>query len=85
MGALAYPTLNEQAAALMHSIVCNHALVDGNKRLGWHATVVFLALNGRDVDLTQDEAFELVMEVAAGTLRDVDEIAKRLATIPRTS
>jgi death-on-curing protein len=83
MGADAYPSIEFKAAALMHSTVCNHALVDGNKRLGWHATVVFLAINGLDVALTPDEAFHLVMEVAAGNLRDVDQIAARLITQAR--
>jgi len=65
--------------ALLHSIVSNHALVDGNRRLGWLATVVFLGLNDRHVDLTQDEAFDLVMAVASGEVRDVAEIATRVA------
>lgn len=73
----AYPTLEQKAAALLHSLVRNHALVDGNKRLGWLATTVFLDLNGHAPPPTDDEAFELVMSVARGEL-DVDEIAARL-------
>jgi death-on-curing protein len=73
-GADAYPTLAGKAAALLHSIVANHALVDGNKRLGWLATVVFLDLNGRRVDLDDEAAFRLVMDIAEGRL-DVDGIA----------
>ena len=73
----AYPTLEHKAAALLHSLVRNHALVDGNKRLGWLATAVFLDLNGRAPTLTDDDAFDLVMAVAAGTL-EVDDIAARL-------
>lgn len=83
MGADAYVSLELKAAALFHSLVCNHALVDGNKRLGWHATVVFLALNGYQPDLTQDEAFEITMAVASGALRDVAEIAEGLHVVPR--
>lgn len=75
----AYPTLAEKAAALLHSVVRGHALVDGNKRLGWLATAVFLDLNGHPPDLSDDEAFELVVSVAEGTL-DVDDIAGRLST-----
>lgn len=75
----AYPTLGQKAAALLHSLVRNHALVDGNKRLGWLATAVFLDLNGRAPQLTDDEAFDLVMSVAAGAL-DVDGIAARLGS-----
>jgi death on curing protein len=73
----AYATLEEKAAALLHSIVRNHALVDGNKRLGWLATTVFLDINGHTLTLTDDEAFDLVMDVAEGTLV-VGQIAERL-------
>ena len=73
-GADAYPTLAGKAAALLHSIVANHALVDGNKRLGWLATVVFLDLNGRSVMLDDEAVFTLVMDVAEGRL-DVEGIA----------
>lgn len=74
----AYPTLSLKAAALLHSLVGNHALVDGNKRLGWLATVVFLDLNGHAPDLDDDAAFHLVMDVAAGNA-DVEAIAARLS------
>ncbi len=77
MGEDAYPTLADKAAALLHSLARNHALVDGNKRLAWLATVVFLDLNGRTVELGDDDAFALVMAVAEGSL-DVAEIAARL-------
>jgi len=83
MGVDAYPGIDLKAAALMHSLVCNHALVDGNKRIGWHATVVFLGLNGHRPDLTQNEAFDLTMAVASGELRDVDKIAPRLQVVAR--
>ena len=76
-GQEAYPTLSGKAAALMHSLACNHALVDGNKRLALLATVVFLRINGHRLDLTDDEAFDLTMSVAAGQL-DADGIEKRL-------
>lgn len=82
-GEAAYPSLELKAAALMHSLAANHPLVDGNKRLAWLATVVFLDLNGADVTLTDEEAFTLVMEVASGALRDVADIAVRLRTQPR--
>jgi len=73
-GVDAYPTPAGKAGALLHSIVANRALVDGNKRLGWLATVVFLDLNGRRVELDDEAAFRLVMDVAEGRL-DVDGIA----------
>ena len=75
----AYPTVKLKAAALLHSIVTNHALVDGNKRLGWLATTVFLDLNGESVDLDDDDAFRLVVDVAEGGI-GVEEIADRLTT-----
>lgn len=65
-GEPAYPTLAGKAAALLHSLVRNHALVDGNKRLGWLATTVFLDINGQPVSTADDDAFALVMRVAEG-------------------
>lgn len=82
-GQEAYPTSALKAAALLHSLAGNHALVDGNKRLAWLATVVFLDLNGHESSVTDDEAFQLVMSVSAGEL-DVPKIAGRLA-VPLTS
>jgi death on curing protein len=76
-GTDAYPTLKLKAAALLHSLVRNHALVDGNKRLGWLATTVFLDLNGESVTLDDEEAFRLVMAAATGEA-DVEDIARRL-------
>lgn len=81
-GQEAYASLALKAAALLHSLVRNHALVDGNKRLGWLATVVFLDLNGHAPDLDDDAAFGLVMDVAAGSV-EVEEIARRLQVVPR--
>jgi death-on-curing protein len=74
----AYPTLHGKAAALVHSLVSNHALVDGNKRLGWQATVVFLWINGQDVLAPEDDAFDLVIAVASGSTSDVETIAGQL-------
>ena len=73
-GADAYPTRAGKAAALLHSIVATQALVDGNERLGWLATVVFLDLSGWDVTLDDESAFRLVVDVAEGTL-DVEAIS----------
>lgn len=74
-GSDAYPTLEEKAAALLHSLARNHALVDGNKRLALAATIAFLGINGRRLTLINDEAYHLVMEVAAGQRHEVAEIA----------
>ena len=77
----AYPNLRLKAAALLHSVARNHALVDGNKRLAWLAAVVFLDLNGHAPDLDDDTAFALVMDVARGDV-SVEEIASRLRVVP---
>ena len=71
----AYPTLDTKAAALLHSIARNHALIDGNKGLALAATIAFYGLNGRRLTLTNDAAYNLVMDVAAGKLDRVDDIA----------
>jgi death-on-curing protein len=84
-GADAYPDLWTKAAALLHSIVKNHALVDGNKRLGWLATAVFLDLNGvRVTSASNDDVFDLVMDIAANN-RSMDDIAQRLRRLVRRS
>jgi death-on-curing protein len=70
----AYPTFEDKAAALLHSLVRNHALVDGNKRLAWAATRVFCLLNRRDLTYSVDEAEALMLAAAAGRL-DVPDIA----------
>jgi len=64
----AYPTFEDKAAALLHSLVRNHALVDGNKRLAWSAARVFCLLNGRDLTYTVDEAEDLMLSAASGAL-----------------
>jgi death-on-curing protein len=73
----AYPGLPLKATALLHSIVRNHALVDGNKRLGWLAFLVLLDINDVHVDVEDDVAFTLVMDVAEGTA-DLPDIVRRL-------
>ncbi len=76
----AYPSISLKAAALLHSITNNHALVDGNKRLAWLATTVFLDLNGLAPGLSDDDAFALVWEVASTSL-DVEAIALKLCVV----
>lgn len=83
MGRDAYPGIELKAAALLHSVCLNHALVDGNKRLSAIAALVFLELNGLAADLTNDELFQLVMDVASGAERDVSQIAARLNVGPK--
>jgi death-on-curing protein len=71
----AYPGIHEKAAALLHSLARNHALVDGNKRLALAATIAFYGMNGLRLTLTNDEAYDLVMSVAAGELEDIPTLA----------
>jgi death-on-curing protein len=80
----AYPDLEQKAAALVHSLVGNHALVDGNKRLGLAGLIAFLGVNGRRLTLTNDEAFTFIVDLAEGRLDDVPAIAAVLtaATAP---
>jgi death-on-curing protein len=73
----AYSSISLKTAALLHSITRYHALVDGNKRLAWLATTVFLDLNGHSPDLSDDEAFDLVLEIASTSV-DVEAIATKL-------
>ena len=79
----AYPTIWLKAAALLQSIVNNHALVDGNKRLGWLATATFLELNGASaLGASNDDVYDLVIEVAAND-PPLDVIATRLEALSR--
>jgi death-on-curing protein len=78
-GAEAYPGIDEKAAALLQSIVAGHPLVDGNKRLGWVAVRLFYRMNGVDVSPPPDKAYDLIVAVASGELREVPVIAETLA------
>ncbi|WP_084102504.1 type II toxin-antitoxin system death-on-curing family toxin [Demequina sp. NBRC 110051] len=83
MGEDAYVGIPLKAAALMHSLCLNHALVDGNKRIAALMAVMFLEVNGVRCSLSNDELFDLTMEVASGATRELEDIAKRLVTAPR--
>lgn len=81
----AYPTIWLKAAALLQSIVNNHALVDGNKRLGWLATAVLLELNDASLaGATNDDVYDLVITVAS-TKVTLEEIAARLESLAATT
>jgi death-on-curing protein len=74
----AYPDILTKAAALLQSIVNNHALIDGNKRLGWLSTAVFLEVNGmRALRISNDDVYDFVIWVAA-TSPAIEEIVARL-------
>lgn len=74
----AYASLDEKAAALVHSLARNHALVDGNKRLALAGLIAFLGVNGRRLSLTNDEAYDFIMAVASGEMTDLDDITARV-------
>jgi death on curing protein len=74
----AYPDLHLKAAALLHSLARNHALVDGNKRLAWTACRTFLAINGQWIRAPEDDRFDFVIRVATGREADLDKIADQL-------
>ncbi len=82
-GVDAYADIWTKAAALLQSIVTNHALIDGNKRLGWLCTAVFLEINGVEISRADnDDVYDLVIDVAAGqpTLEAIAEQLQRFAS-----
>ena len=74
----AYPTLHDKAAALLHSIARNRALIDGNARLALAAIIAFYGLSGHRLTLSNDEAYDLIVAVAAGELDSTAEITAAL-------
>jgi death-on-curing protein len=73
----AYRTTDLKAAALLHSLATNHAVVDENKRIAWYLTRAFLWINGVEPQLGDEEAIVLVIDIAGGSL-DLKVIAERL-------
>ena len=63
-----YPTIQAKAARLGCGLIKNHSMIDGNKRIGTHAMLVFLALNGIELKYTQKELYETILDVAAGNI-----------------
>lgn len=60
-----YPSIQAKAARLCYGLVKNHAMIDGNKRLGCHTMLVFLALNGYEMEYAQKELSDLILDIAA--------------------
>ena len=67
-----YPTIQAKAARLGYGLIKNHCMIDGNKRIGTHAMLVFLALNGIELKYTQKELYETSLDVAAGNIEYED-------------
>lgn len=61
-----YPSLLMKVAQLGFGLICNHAFIDGNKRIGAHAMLVFLAINGVELCYKQEELIEIILSVASG-------------------
>ena len=77
--ASAYPSLQQKAARLCYGLVQNHPFVDGNKRIGAHAMLVFLALNGVELSYTQRELADIILQVASGE-KSYDELLAWILT-----
>ena len=72
-------SLDDKAAALLHSLTCNRPFADGNKRTAWVACEAFLIINDHRTPLTEDEAFDLVMRIATTCSEiEVKDIAQAL-------
>ena len=67
-GQSAYPSLQQKAARLCFGLVKNHPFIDGNKRIGAHVMLVFLALNGLVLSYTQDELSDVILRLANGQI-----------------
>lgn len=67
-----FPSIQQKAARLGYGLVKNHAFIDGNKRIGAHAMLVFLALNKVELDYTQDELSDVFLKIAAGEISQDD-------------
>ena len=74
-----YPSLQQKAARLCFGLVKNHPFVDGNKRIGAHVMLVFLALNGIELQHTQTELSDVILQLAAGTIQSSDLLSWILA------
>jgi death-on-curing protein len=74
----AYPSIHGKVAALLHSVARNHPLADGNERLSLAATIAFYGLNGVQLTLSNDDAYDSIMAIASGQPDDVASIAGRL-------
>lgn len=71
-GQYLYPSIQAKAAQLCFGLVCNHPFVDGNKRIGAHTMLVFLAVNGIELDYTQEELMEIILAIASSRAKADD-------------
>ena len=74
-----YPSLLQKAAVYAHHIITGHIFFDGNKRIGMHSALLFLALNDCSFQPNIDDSIiELGLKIADGTVTDIDAIAKQI-------
>jgi death-on-curing protein len=60
------PTIQQKAVRLGYGLIMNHPFIDGNKRIGTHVMIVTLAMNGIELEYTQKELYEAILDVASG-------------------
>ena len=70
-----YPSIEAKAARLCYGLVKNHAFVDGNKRIGVHSMLVFLAINDYELKYSQKELYTIIQNVASGK-KDYEDLLK---------
>ena len=70
-----FPSIQSKAARLGYGLIKNHCMIDGNKRIGAHSMLVFLALNGIELTYTQKELYEMIQDVASGK-KEYDDLLK---------
>ena len=68
-----YPSILDKAAQLCYSLIENHPFLDGNKRIGVHLMLIFLKINGIDLNYTQKELIDFGLKIASGKMKK-DEI-----------
>ena len=67
-----FPSMLEKIARLGYGLAANHAFIDGNKRIGAHVMLVFLAINGIELDYTQEELIDIILQIASGRAKAAD-------------
>lgn len=77
-GELLHPTIHQQAAAYLYHLAKNHPFLDGNKRTAFATTIAFLWMNGYELEMTEDEAYNMVIQVAQGEMSK-EELSSFLA------
>ena len=74
-----YPNLFQKAAVYAHHIITGHIFFDGNKRVGMHSALLFLALNDCSIQNNIDDSIiNLGFKIANGTITDIDTIANHI-------